>query len=504
MLIDAHVHLPKFGETSRDCEEALYAELIRWGVDLAIVSCLGAWTHRATADEVRAANRQAAAFVRRHPERARFLAYLDPQLDSWPRELDDALKDGAIGIKLWVALKDEAGRLDRTHAVLGEAERRNLPVLIHVFDRTDGNLPGEISMAEFAALSRKFPRCMLVAAHGGGNFPRCCGVLARSAGPGTGLDLSGGMPQQGMADAYVRADGAARVLWGSDFHGRSLGSQLAKLEFARLTPRQYRAVAAGNAIRVFGLRNLPPELPKFWSRPVKRTGLFREDHFCFTGRLPCSDRPGDTPRQLEAKLAAAGVERAYAADLDSAFALDPAAALRRFRRRCRDLALLRPLAVVDPSAPNWEDGFAAARDGGFAGLWISPYLHAFRLDDPAYAAFFRRCAAAKLKLWINTELGDYRFRPSAWQPRPVALPELTNFLAGAPRNHYCFQAAPAHWLNRIFAEKLAPETCRFDLSKLTDQGTAFRDFTARYGTKQLAAGSEYPVRPLDAVAFAAR
>ena len=46
---------------------------------------------------------------------------LDPQQPDWPEELDRALADGAIGIKLWTSLKDGAGSLENTARVLAGA-----------------------------------------------------------------------------------------------------------------------------------------------------------------------------------------------------------------------------------------------------------------------------------------------------------------------------------------------------------------------------------------------
>ncbi len=502
MLIDSHVHLPKFELATPEYEDRLLADSLRAGVDLVIVSCLGDWEYYPAPGIPRRANRQAAAFVRRHPERARFLAYLDPQQPDWPEELDRALADGAIGIKLWTSLKDGAGSLENTARVLAGAGKRRLPVLLHVYNRTDGNLPGEIDIREFAELSRNHPDTTMIAAHAGGNWRQSLGMIRKFAGANAFLDLSGGFPEPGMAAALVAAEGAERVLYGSDFYGRSNLSQLAKLAFADLAPEAREQISWRNAVRVFNLTGLPAASKAAPAGAVAPDSpLFAADHFIFCGQSPFFPVRGNSAAELAARLEGEGAI-AFVADLTGMFYCDHLAGNREHRARCRSYSALKPLATLDPAAYNRELVLEDAATGGFAGGWLSPYAHNWRLDDPAHREFFARAAALGLPLWINLELGDHRFRHRAWQLRLVKLDELLAFLAGAPGNEYCFQGVRACDFFPLLERFGNHPGLRFECSRLSDTGLTFEQIRDRFGTGRLVYGSEYPLRDPGEVRFA--
>jgi predicted TIM-barrel fold metal-dependent hydrolase len=503
MLIDSHVHLPKFDLATPEYEDRLLADSLRAGVDFVIVSCLGDWAYYPAPGVPRRANQQAAAFVRRHPERARFLAYLDPQQPDWPAELERSLGDGAIGIKLWTSLKDGAGSLENTAGVLAEAGKRRLPVLLHVYNRTDGNLPGEIDIREFVALSRSHPDTTMIAAHAGGNWRQSLGMIKKFASANAFLDISGGFPEPGMVTALVEADGVDRVLFGSDFYGRSCHSQIAKLALAKLAPEEKMLVGWKNAVRVFNLTGLPPVGPGRASSSIRPDSpLLQSDHFCFCGDGPFFPASGHSPEALETRCRATGIAVAYATDLTGAFYLDHLDGNRRWADRSRGLAAVKPLATLEPTAFNREIVLEQAIDhGAFAGGWISPYMHNWRLDDPAFRPFFARCAERHFPLWINLEVGDHRFRHRAWQPRVVTLPELMNFLAEAPENDYVFQGLRAADFKPVLERFGKNPTLRFELSRLTDIALAFEKIRAQYGVDRLVYGSESPFRDSAEVRF---
>ncbi|MGE4565598.1 MAG: amidohydrolase family protein [Victivallaceae bacterium] len=502
MLIDSHVHLPKFELATPEYEDALLADSLRAGVDFVIVSCLGDWAYYPAPGVPRRANQQAAAFVRRHPERARFLAYLDPQQPDWPAELERSLGDGAIGIKLWTSLKDGAGSLENTAGVLAEAGRRRLPVLLHVYNRTDGNLPGEIDIREFVALSRSHPDTTMIAAHAGGNWRQSLGMIKKFASTNAFLDISGGFPEPGMLAALVAAEGAGRVLYGSDFYGRSNRSQLAKLAFAELAPEAREPVAWRNAVRVFKLTGLPAASNAAPTGAVAPDSpLFAADHFIFCGESPFFPAVGNTAAGIAERLEQEGAV-AYVADLGGMFAPDHLAGNRDHLARCRAYPALKALATFDPAAYNRELVLEDAATGGFAGGWLSPYAHGWRLDDPAHRDFFAFAARLGLPLWINLELGDHRFRHRAWRPRLVKLDELLAFLAGAPQNRYCLQGVRAADFEPLLERFGERPDLTFECSRLSDIGLAFEKIRDRFGVARLVYGSEYPLRDPGEVNFA--
>ncbi len=508
MLIDSHVHLPGFAAATPEAEDRLYEYLLDSGVDFLIISCLGDWQHRPGPGVPRRANQQAAAFVRRHPDRSRFLAYLDPQHPDWAEELDRARRDGAIGIKLWTSLKDGSGSLKNTDAVLDAATVRKLPVLLHVYNRTDDNLPGEISIREFIELSRRHPEVTMIAAHAGGNWRQSLGMVKRYGSANAFLDLSGGFPENGMAAALAEEDGAERLLYGSDAHGRSSASQIAKLIFSGLTAEAREQIAWRNAARIYRLESVlitNPAMAQKSDLAAKGELWPQADHFTFCGTNPFDPVSGQSPAELAARVDATGMT-AYPADLGGLFHLDHLRGNRIWADRCRLLApRIQPLATLDPTGFNWDAVLdAAAAEKVFAGGWVSPYAHQWQLDDPQYRNFFQQCAGRKMPLWINLDLGDHRFRCRSWSPRPVSQHELLHFLEEAPENDYVFQGLRAGDFEAVLERFGGDKHFRFELSRLTDLTFFLERIVNRFGREQLVFGSETPFRNPEEVAYCGR
>jgi predicted TIM-barrel fold metal-dependent hydrolase len=437
-----------------------------------------------------------------------WFAYLNPQNPDSLDEFERCVAAGARGVKLWISLKDEAtGSLDRTRELLGALESRGLPVLIHTFHRTDDNLPGEITVAGFADLARAVPGLDLIAAHSGCDWRQALGLLAGL--DNAHVDICGGYPETGQVEALVRDLGPGRVLYGSDALGRSFPSQIAKVRFAAVSPEAKARIFRDNAARL--LRLTPTEISrarKKWETvplperlPLPDLGT---DHFCFYGAPPWRDTPAPDVPTFEDLLAARQIHRAFAADGGHLYAGDVLESNRRFAAALAGAKRLAPLATLLPYAVNWRPVLEAAAAGDFAGGIAFPYLHNWRLDDPAYTAFFAACAQARLPLWINCCTADYRFRHRGAAARPVTRKEILRFLEIAPRNRYVFQGVAGPDLRACLEQKPRRDDIRFEISRLTDNTTALTDVIAACGCDRLVLGTEFPFRDPGTVPFTAR
>ena len=161
-------------------------------------------------------------------------------------ELDRCVANGPlVGIKLWVAAHCHERLLD---PIVLRAIELEAPVLQHTWYKITGNLPGESTAEELAILARRHPAAKFLAAHSGGDWER--GIRAiRSAGNVT-AEICGGDPTAGMVEMAVRELGAKRVVYGSDFCGRSFASQLAKVLGADISDQAKRSILAGNIKRM--------------------------------------------------------------------------------------------------------------------------------------------------------------------------------------------------------------------------------------------------------------
>ncbi len=497
VVIDIHVHI-RPGMSDEE-HRALADYCRRGGVGMVLVSSVGNFQRYPEPDVVRASNDACAAFVSVAGDFARWLAYLNPQHDDWREELDRCLDLGAIGIKLWVALHDEERGLDRTHEVVAHAGATGLAVLIHTFNHTGGNEIGEVNISEFAELAAASPDTRLVAAHAGGNWCLTVGVLCGL--PNAHVDVCGSYPSRGMVETLVADLGADRVLFGTDMPGRSLPSQLAKVMLADVSDDDREQILGGNAARVFGLdcASTQPAEPALHPATVTEPDV---DHFCFCGDWPFFPSPCPGPAQLQAALEGHGVRMAYAADLGSVFRLDLEAANRGFVESCDGSDRIAPLAVVNPCATNWPAVLDAVPDAA-AGILASPYLHNWSLCDEAPMALFAACAQASRAIWVNCAFGDHRFRHTAMAYRPVTREDLAAFLETAPPNAYVLQGVGWGSLSPVADILRSRGDVRVEVSRLTDLHRNMDAALAAGLGDRLVMGSEFPLRHMDEVRWAA-
>lgn len=501
MIIDSHVHFP-FSMPLPESQWGawLVERAARNGINALIVSDVfirgaqdaGPFPSSAA---IRRANAYAAEQSHLNPGRLYFLAYLNPQNPDWPEELERAVSDGAVGIKLWVSLKDAEGGLDNTSAVLRRAAEKKLPVLIHVFATAEPNSPGEINIAEFVKLSRQVPECVLIGGHSGANFRESTGMF-QLASANTYWDISGTNPDCSMVPEIVKEAGADRVLFGSDGPGRSLRAQLHKVTLSPLSDREKELMLSENLLKIYTLPGLyTGPLPEF--APEVPFMELKEDHFVFCGRWPFFEKKEITPAELEKKFEECNIEKGFTVDLNSIFRIDLLNANREFRAACAGLKRLSPLAVIDPEAKNVEVLLADAAANGSSGVWFSPALLGEAPDSPRALKMYQRCAELNLPVYLNCRLGEDRFRHRSLVLHNVDFSNLAGFFEKAPQHNYIIQGlAPRVDIPR--------NDCRFTFEKLTDTERGIANFLDAGGSfSNLARGSEYPFREMEQTLLAA-
>lgn len=480
MIIDTHVHWTQNCDAQR--QKRILEEAAANGINLLIASDIGDETHYPGKEVIRQANARAKKFAEYAPARIRWQAYLNPQLDNWPDEFEYCAAGGACGVKLWIALKDPGGNLRNTVAVLEKAAAEKLPVLLHVFNRTDANRPGEISIVEFAALAKTVPECVMIAAHAGGNWRQSFGVL-NECRANTYMDISGSYPEYRMVEGLVESEGADRLLFGSDANGRSFHSQIAKVTLSSIDEESKEKILWKNAAYVYNISDIPP-LPQVKSVRHLELSLpdMTADHFCFCGSWPFFQSQSQTPAELDKLLVAHNISKAYVGDLSGIFNIDLLAANHIFLDKCKGLKKIAPLATLNPAAYNWTCQIKGITVGRFAGGLISPYMHNWKLSDPAFAEFFKLCSQNKIKLWINCAVSDHRFRHRCWNLLPVDTEVLLAFMKNAPDNQYTFQGLSYAAIKEALKQFNNDMRFYFDISKLTDSQFTLEDIINEYSS----------------------
>jgi predicted TIM-barrel fold metal-dependent hydrolase len=219
----------------------------RMGIERVIVFMGYPWAHDPSPDDVRRQNDQVLDAVERSGGRAFGFVYLNPKhTEESLGELDRCVRDGPmVGVKLWVAVRCHEECLD---PIVRRATELKAPLLQHTWYKITGNLPGESTAADLAELAARHPTASFIAAHAGGDWER--GIRALRCATNVTAEICGSDPTAGMVEMAVRELGAERVMYGSDFAGRSFASQLAKVYGADVPEDAKRLILAGNIKRM--------------------------------------------------------------------------------------------------------------------------------------------------------------------------------------------------------------------------------------------------------------
>lgn len=245
---DGHCHLSGVsGTTPEERLRQLLQYADRFDIARICVSMGLDWDYDPSPERMRVANDEVLRAVKAYPNRAFGFVYLNPKhrqasLD----ELNRCVRDGPmVGVKLWVAMHCHEPELD---PLVARATELKAVVLQHTWIKITGNLPGESTPMELAALAARHPQATLICAHSGGDWE--VGIQAIRPHPHVYADLAGGDPTAGFTEMAVRELGPERVLYGSDAGGRSFASQLAKVHGAEIPASARRLILGGNLQRI--------------------------------------------------------------------------------------------------------------------------------------------------------------------------------------------------------------------------------------------------------------
>jgi uncharacterized protein len=240
---DLHGHLSGAGRTPEESIDRSLKVADRMGIRRVVVSMGMSFSYDPSPEDFRRQNDDVLRAVRHAPDRVFGFVYLNPKHGPESlKELDRCVVDGPmVGVKLWVAVHCNDPRLD---PIISRAAELKAPIYQHTYWRTAELLPGESNPADLAELARRHPDARLICGHTGNDWER--GIRAIRAAKNVSIDLSGCDPTAGMVEMAVRELGPERVMYGSDFPGRSFASQLAKVYSADLPEAARRLILAGN------------------------------------------------------------------------------------------------------------------------------------------------------------------------------------------------------------------------------------------------------------------
>lgn len=177
------------------------------------------------------------------------LLWINPTLPfDFIKELIDKhiINGGIIGVKLWVELNARDERLEPLAAYL---EKHDIPLLFHSWYKTVELYGAESDPSDIAVLAKKFPKLRILMAHLTGC--RLRGVQDIKNCPNVCIDTSGGQPEDGYLEYALKELGPDRILFGTDYSGRDLASQLARIYSVEMSDEDREKILSGNALKFF-------------------------------------------------------------------------------------------------------------------------------------------------------------------------------------------------------------------------------------------------------------
>lgn len=244
---DCHGHLGGVTGTAEERVDRILHFADRMQVRRLVVSMGLSWSYDPSPDHFRQENDDVLRAFDRAPARVLPFVYVSPKHEKESLgEIERCARHGPmVGVKLWVAMECNKPPLDSIAAMAGEL---GVPILQHTFLRVGGNLKGESTPADLAELAARHPKTVFFCAHCGAQWER--GLRQIRAAKNVNADIGGMDPEAGLVEMAVRELGADRVLYGSDFAGRSFASQLAKVQGAAIPEAARRLILCDNLRRI--------------------------------------------------------------------------------------------------------------------------------------------------------------------------------------------------------------------------------------------------------------
>ena len=200
-------------------------------------------------EQVRADNNSVLEALKRAGNRAVGYVYLNPNhLDFSLQEFDRCVRDGPmVGVKLWVAKRCNTPELD---PIVRRAAEQKAVIYQHTWLKVQGNEAGESTPFDLVELAKRHPDVRLLCGHSGGDWER--GIRIIRSQKNVLLEIAGSDPTSGFVEMAVRELGADRIVYGSDVHGRSFASQLAKVRGADIPEAAKRLILRENLRGLLG------------------------------------------------------------------------------------------------------------------------------------------------------------------------------------------------------------------------------------------------------------
>lgn len=242
-IIDMHAHL--WPANPALCEENLLNVVERYGIEEIYVSGLNGYTpDEATVTDI---NNKVWEFAKKYTDIVKGYVYISPE----HKNAVDVLKKGIevqnmIGAKIWVSDFCDS---ENIHPLAKQLIEYNVPVLIHAFKKSGGQVASENTSANIRNLALMYPELKIIMAHVDGNCYN--GIQNIRDLKNVWVDISGSTGRGDEVEYAYENIGAERILFGTDLPGCSFSIPYGKVMDAEISDADKEKILYSNIKKVF-------------------------------------------------------------------------------------------------------------------------------------------------------------------------------------------------------------------------------------------------------------
>ena len=144
------------------------------------------------------------------------------------------------------------------------------------------------------------------------------------------------------------------------------------------------------------------------------------------------------------------ITEALVSSFEAVFQADPMPGNRANFKGLPMLRSLRPLPIINPATPAWEDHLEEVSEHGrVAAIRLLPAYHGYSLQSASVKKLLGKLAHKNLRLIITARLVDERQEHPALSIKPVPMKQLKTFVEANPETHPLIQGLGVHELKEL-------------------------------------------------------
>ena len=242
MIIDMHAHLWLARIESDKAD--IRSVIDQYSLSKVMISTLKGYIP--DEEEITLCNDATLGFMKEEPGVIEGYCYLNPRNPNTMDELKRRISQGMCGVKLWVATFCDDPVVN---PVIEYCIDEKLPILVHAFHKSVGQLEFESLGINVANLAKRYPEAKLIMAHLGANCQRELKPVQDC--PNVCADFSGSIHHCDDLAYAKKLLGAERLLFGSDMPGIDFATSYAQVREAALSEEEREMILYKNAQKLF-------------------------------------------------------------------------------------------------------------------------------------------------------------------------------------------------------------------------------------------------------------